>query len=122
MLTLSYKVFAFQRPDSAELHGRILRDYEAMYDAFFEERGLIPAGRYCEVAFEEVEKDPVGQVRRIYEELRLPDFEETRPALEAYVGSLEGYQKTEHPELPPEVQTDVSRRWRRCFDEWNYPL
>ena len=29
-----------------------MRRYREMYDAFFEGRGLIPEGRYCEVGFE----------------------------------------------------------------------
>src|SRR5262249_24081314 len=122
MLLLSSKVFSFQRPDPERLHERILGDYETMYEAFFAERGLIPPGRYCEVGFEDLEKAPVGQVRRVYEELGLPDFEGARPALEAYVASLAGYRKTEHPDLPAGVLADVARAWRRCFDEWKYPL
>jgi hypothetical protein len=117
-----YENLPFQRPDVARLHERILRHYAVMYDAFFEEGGLIPSGAYCEVGFEELEKDPVGEMRRVYEELGLPGFEAARPALEAYVASLAGYQKNEHAELPPVVRADVARAWRRCFDEWKYPL
>ena len=40
-----------------------------MYDAFFEERGLIPEGRLCEVGFEDLERDPVGVVGSVYEAL-----------------------------------------------------
>jgi hypothetical protein len=115
-------LFSFQRPRPERLHGRILRGYREMYDLFFEEQRLIPAGRFCEVRFADLEKDPVGQVRRVYETLGLPDFEVVRPALEAYAGSLTGYQKTRHPELPADVRADVAREWRRCFDEWHYPL
>jgi LPS sulfotransferase NodH len=119
---LSYELFAYQRPDLSRLHDSILRDYRAMYEAYFEERGRVPAGRLCEVGYEELEKDPVGQLRRVYAELGLPDFEAARPALEAYLASLEGYRKTEHADLPPEVRADVASAWRRSFDEWHYPL
>jgi LPS sulfotransferase NodH len=119
---MAYELFSFQRADLSQLHERILRDYTAMHEAYFEERSLVPAGRLCEVGFEDLEKDPIGQVRRIYVELGLPDFEAARPALESYVASLAGYKKTEHPELPPEVRADIARAWRRCFDEWHYPL
>ena len=44
--------------------------YTEMYDAFFEERGLIPEGRLCEVGFEDLERDPVGVVGSVYEALR----------------------------------------------------
>ncbi len=119
---LIHGLFPFQRPDLSGLHDRILRDYRAMLDAYFEERGLVPAGRLCEVGYEELEKDPVGQVRRVYAELGLPDFETARPALEAYVASLAGYQKTDHPDLPADVRADIARAWRRSFEEWKYLL
>jgi LPS sulfotransferase NodH len=122
MRALTSTLFPFQTPDPTQLHGRILRQYAEMYEAFFEERGLIPAGRYTEVGFEDLEKDPVGQVRRIYEELSLPDFAVVEPALRSYVGSLAGYQKNEHANLPADVRADVARAWRRSFEEWNYPL
>jgi LPS sulfotransferase NodH len=122
MLSVAYGVFAFQQPDLEKLHGRVLRDYAVLYEAYFEERGLVPAGRLCEVGFEDLEKDPIGQMRRVYAELGLPDFEAARPALESYVASLAGYKKTEHPHLPPEVRADIVRAWRRCFEEWGYPL
>jgi hypothetical protein len=118
---VAYETVPFQRPDVANLHGRILRQYKEMYDVFFEERGLIPAGRFAEVGYEELEKDPLGQVRRVYQELGLPDFEAARPALERYVASLAGYQKNQHPDLSPDVRADVAREWHRSFDEWNYP-
>jgi hypothetical protein len=122
MNLFAHERFPFQDFDLRLLHGRILRQYREMYDAYFEERSLIGAGRLCEVAFEDLESDPLRQIRRVYEELSLPDFEVTRPAIEEYVRSLAGYRKNEHPEMSPEVRADVARHWRRCFDEWHYPL
>ena len=43
--------------------------YKAMYDAYFEERGLIPKSRLHEVAFEDLERDPIAQVRQVDETL-----------------------------------------------------
>src|SRR5205823_8474809 len=94
---------AFQRPDEAGQDDRIVRQYREVYDAFFEERGLIPAGRYHEITFEELEKDPVGQTRRLYAALNLPDFNVVEAALRQYVASLSGYKKNAFPELPAEL-------------------
>lgn len=59
-----------------------------MYEAFFEERHLIPAGHYHEVSFEELEADPVGQMQRVYEAMDLPTFSTTQAAVERYVGRV----------------------------------
>ena len=80
----------------------------------------ISVGRYHEVRFEELERDPLGQVELPYEKLRLPGFAAMRPALEKYVGSLAGYRKNTLPDLAPGLRERVAREWRRSFEEWGY--
>jgi hypothetical protein len=96
--------------------------YAEMYDHFFAERTLIPAGRYHEVAFEDLERDPVGQMRDIYAKLDLPDFGEVETPVRQYVTSLSGYRKNEYPELPVMLRSQIGSAWRRCFEEWGYEL
>jgi hypothetical protein len=105
-----------------ELDEWILGQYRIMYDAFFEERGLIPAGRYHEMGFEELEADPIGQLQGMYERLKLPAFEEVEPAIKKYVGSIAGYQKNAFCELPSELREQVADRCRPCFEEWGYAV
>ena len=114
--------WVFQRPDYSDLEERSLRQYREVYDAFFEERGLIPKGHFHEVGFEALEADPIGQVRGVYEALALPDFGHVEPALRRYAESLSGYQKNTLPELPPDLRERIAGEWRRCFDEWGYPV
>ena len=52
----------------------------------------------------------------------LPDFAVVRSDMEQYVRSLAGYQKNVYPDLPVEVESEVSQEWRRCFEEWGYPV
>jgi hypothetical protein len=98
----------------------IIRRYQIMYGAFFKERALIPDGRFCELPFEALEKDPVGQVQRIYDHLDLPGFEAMRPALERYVDSTLDYRKNTYPDLPSAVRGEIARAWRRNFEWWGY--
>jgi hypothetical protein len=109
-----------QRRDANDLDEWIIRQYREMYDAFFEARPLIPAGQFCEVAFEELEEDPIGQVKKIYETLGLPSFETFEPALREYMNSLAGYKKNAHPDLSPQWKARLKSSWQRCFEEWGY--
>ncbi|HVR34430.1 MAG TPA: sulfotransferase [Methylomirabilota bacterium] len=111
-----------QRPDRTVIDDRILARYNLLYDAFFEERSLIPEGRFHEMSFEDLERDPMGEMRRLYEGLGLDGFESFRPRLRDYVDSLAAYQKNPLPEIEPEWQRAVAREWRRSFDAWNYPI
>ena len=106
---------------SPDPDARIIRRYSIMYDSFFEERHLIPEGRFHELSFEELERDPVGVVRRIYEHLDIHGFEEFQPSLKRYVDSISGYRKNELPELPAALREKIMHAWERSFEEWGYP-
>ena len=120
MLSVNFGMHCLQRPPLEHLDDWILRQYRAMHEAFFDDRRLIPPAQYHEVCFEELEADPVGQMGRVYAALNLPDFEETRPALERYVRSIAGYRKNQFPDLPEALRARIADEWRVCFDEWGY--
>jgi len=111
-----------QRPDLQGIDDRLIRLYNAVHDAFFAERHLIPAGRYHEVRFEELERAPIGEMQKLYERLGLPGFEKLRPKLQRYVDSLSGYRKNEFGELDQGLRAKIGTAWRRSFDEWDYPI
>ncbi len=91
-----------------------------MYDAYFEERGLIPDGRFCEVGFDDLEREPQRVVGSIYESLGLPGFDQIRPRLDGYLGSIAGYRKNRHEELPDQLHRRIAQDWGRNFDQWGY--
>lgn len=100
----------------------VLRDYSEIYDAYFEDRSLIPAANFSETTFDRLEQDPVGELRRIYAELQLPDFAIVEPGLQEYVASLAGYSKNRFPPLSDDLRQKVVHAWRRSFQEWGYPV
>ena len=64
---------------------RTLRQYEEVYDAYFDERDLIPAGRLHEMRLRILEADPIGELRKLYAALDLPDFAVAEPAIRDYL-------------------------------------
>lgn len=109
-----------QRPDVQGIDRRILERYNVLYAAFFEDRRLIPAGRYHELAFEDLERDPIGQMRSLYEKLGLPGFDRVQPKLQAYLASIAGYEKNRFSALSSAQREAVAQCWRRSFEEWGY--
>jgi hypothetical protein len=96
----------------------IISVYTEMYDAYFEERGLIPNGRLCDVGYEDLELEPVAVIGSIYESLGLSGFEELRPRLEGYLAPIAGYHKNRHDELPEPLRRRIAQDWGWSFDEW----
>lgn len=111
-----------QRPRPGQLEDGILRRYALMYDAFFEEKTLIPEGQFCEIRFEELEKNMPGQMARVYRELRLSGFDRVAQKIDQYVAAHSGYRKNEFSPLAEEVRLKVAHAWRRCFEEWGYAI
>jgi hypothetical protein len=116
-----FELNGLQRPRLDDLDDWILRQYRVMYDVFFEERRLIPERHFHEVGFQQLEEDPIGEVRRLYEALDLPDFGHAEPALRAYIDSIARYKKNEFAGLPADMRSRIRAAWRACFEEWNYP-
>jgi len=118
---ISLRATQLQSAHSLDLNARIIRIYRTMYDSFFEEKHVVPKGRFHELGFEELERDPVGQVKKIYERLDIPGFEEFEPSLKRHLASVSGYRKNEYPELPTAMRERIARAWERGFEEWGYP-
>ena len=115
-------VCRLQPTDAIDWNQRVLRLYRDLYDAFFDQRPLIPAGRYHELRYEELERDPISQMRKLYNALSLPPFDHVEPHLRRYVDSLKTYKKNVHVELSPDLRQRIATAWRRCFEEWGYSL
>ena len=109
-----------QRPDRAAIDERILRRYTEMHDALRADLPLIPAGRFHEIRFDDLERDPVGQVATLYERLGLAGFAQCEPQLRAYVATLRGYERNRFPPLEPALRARVAREWRHSFEQWGY--
>lgn len=92
--------------------------YRDLYDAYFDQLPMIPAGQFHEVSYEEVVADPVGQIRAAYDALGLPDFSQAEPELKSYIASQSGYRKNQHTGLDSTVRERLHREWTRCFQEW----
>jgi hypothetical protein len=120
MLQTMFDWQGLQRPDLDELDDWILEQYREMYEVFFEERALIPSGCYHEMAFEELEKDPIAEMRRLYEALDLPDFRVVEAEMQRYTAGLRNYKKNQFPVLQPELKARISTMWQSSIEEWGY--
>ena len=114
--------WTLQRPDLSGLEETTLAQYEELYDAYFADRSLIPAGRLHEIGYEDLVADPLATLRTSYDALRLPDFAVAEPAIREYLATIRDYERNRFATLASPWKEEVARRWRRCFDEWGYAV
>ena len=90
-----------------------------MYDAFDRDRELLAPGQFSEVRYEELDRPSDGQMRRVYDELELGDFESVRPGIEDYLAGQKDY-KTNRYQITPEMRAEIGRRWDRYIRRYGY--
>ena len=111
----------FQRPHHRDLDEYILRSLVMMYEGFESQRNSIANNQICDVRYEDLVKDPMGQIRRIYRDLDLGDFENIRPAVEEYVEKQRDYRVNRHT-LDPEIERAIAVRWASYGNKYGYHL
>lgn len=108
-----------QTPKLEGLEESVLATFSRMYDAFESSRPKLKPGRFCEVHYEELVADPVGQMRRIYQALEMDDFDKVLPALESYAAETSDF-KTNRYQLSLSERNEIARRWRGFFERYGY--
>lgn len=111
-----------QTPHFEGLDEYIFSTLEQMYDKFDRDREQLPPGRMCEMRYEDLVRDPVGELKNVYEELELGGFDELRPKLDAYLATMDGYQPNRYAQPAPELRERVSQRWGRFFRRFGYDV
>jgi hypothetical protein len=102
-----------------EIESNIFFFYEQLMRKFFADKSLIPADNLVEVRFEDLEANPLDELRRIYESLSLPGFEIAEPAFHAYIASQADYRRNPY-NLDSETIQKVKKHWQFTIDMWGY--
>lgn len=105
------------RFDGLEAH--VLDTFQHMYDVFEKTRGLIEPSRFCEVRYEDLVEDPVGQVRLIYDHFGLGDFDRVLPKLQEYQAKKAGYKRDQY-QLPADVRDRITEQWQIFIQKYDY--
>jgi hypothetical protein len=100
----------------------ILRRFKDMYDAYFTQRSLVPADRLYQTSFEALDKDKLGELKKVYEFLRLPGYAQAEPAFLKYLAGIEGYKKNTYKPVEEPWRSEIVNTWGRSFDEWGYSV
>lgn len=88
-----FKQLALQPYDHVDIDEAVLSVYERIMGLIDAQWPSIPDSQKVEIAYENLDSNPVPELERVYGELGLPGFDTVRPRFEAYLRSVAGFEK-----------------------------
>jgi hypothetical protein len=95
-----------------DMFARLTEDFEA-------DKHLIPKDKLIELRYEDLVKDPIGNLRDLYARLKIGDFESARPRMQAYLDAQNDHRVSEY-EMPAELKRKVVERLKPYIDRYGY--
>jgi hypothetical protein len=108
-----------QKPKGNGLEDYIFDTLNTMYDAFETDLELFEPNQFCEVAFKELTGNPVATLEKIYQSLKLGEFETVQPIFTEFAATQKSYQKNKF-DLTQEIKEQIANRWHRYFERYGY--
>ena len=110
---------AFQEPTFDGVEEYVLSSFERMYRAFERDRPTLSEGQLHEVKYEDLIRDPVGEVGKIYERLGLAGFDRARPRLADYAAKSKSFRTNTH-DMADDLWQRIAGRWRGYIERYGY--
>ena len=112
-------LYHLQDYDREEVEGFLVEIYRQSMRKYLRDRVRIPASQLAEVRYEDLERDPLGELERLYRELDLPEWRVAEPQVSAYLQTLSGYQKNRFRIDQADIGR-VDEHWRFAVQAWGY--
>jgi hypothetical protein len=115
-----YQKHGFQGPPHDGLEEYVFRNFVHLYQRLEEGRQFVDPSHFCEVRYEDLVADPIGEMEKLYDHLGLGRFEECLlPALKEYLADNAGYETNSY-ELTPAQRAQIDRRWGWVIEKYGY--
>lgn len=114
-----YRTHALQQPTFAGLEEYVFTTFNRLYEGLERDCGLVRPGRFYELRYEDLIRDPVGQMRVLYDQLELGGFDVVLPRLQDYAAKAAGYERNRYA-LTPELRDEILRRWGKVIRQYGY--
>jgi hypothetical protein len=114
-----YKTHGLQTPTYQGLEGHVLQTFTRMYEKLEAGKKLLAPQQFYELRYEDLTKDPVAEMKKIYDHFQLGGFEQYLPRLQAYLASVKGYETNKY-QLSDAQKAEISQRWGEVMRRYGY--
>lgn len=111
-----------QRPDRSKIDDEIIQRYRELMGALIRDKSLIAPGNFHEVAFADLERDPMGTVTGIYRALSLDGVDRALPKIKAYADTLKDYEKNRFQSLDEASKQRLRKEWSPIYEPLGYRI
>lgn len=111
--------FALQGYDHVDIDEAILSVYARMMAAQERDAAELPADRYLELRYAELDAEPMETLKEIHRALSIPGFDVAAPRYQAYLASVKSFEKNKF-DFPEEAAQKVEARLGAYLRKWSY--
>ncbi len=112
--------YALQSFDAEAAEPVILDAYPRMLERLYADTADLPRSQFIEIAYADLDAQPMKCLERLYEQLELGGFEQQAPRFDTYLESIRGYRKNPH-RFTTETLDKVDAAWGEWLRRWDYP-
>jgi len=99
---------------------KIINQYLELYEAFCRDKELLSSDQFVEIAFEEMEENPIKVIKNIYDHFGWNEFDKVQRKIEKYIELNKNYKKNVYRPLPTDKKMILDQAWKKYFEIWQY--
>lgn len=88
-------------------------------DIYERDRKTVPEGQLHEVRFEDLAENPVDELKKLYEHLNLPGYDNLVENMQPYLRDQKSYKKNKF-EMDAAQEKKIYERWQKAFEMLGY--
>jgi hypothetical protein len=114
-----YRKHGLQTPTFGGLEEYVYSTFTRLYQKLEEGKKLVRPDRFYELRYEDLVRDPIDEMEKLYAHLELNGVDEFLPRLKEYLDENADYE-TNRYELSPEQEAEIERRWGAVIRRYGY--
>ena len=100
----------------------VLFVYRELMQSYLTQKKSIPTGNLVEIKYEDFEKNQLGELERIYKELDLSGFPQSKEAFKTLIDNENKKHRSRDYELSEESIERIKQHWWFALEKWGYEL
>jgi hypothetical protein len=110
-----------QEADKEFIDKMIFDVYKRLMNDYIDQKDLIPKENLLELKYEDFEKDPVNNLKNIYDTLLNENFEEKKSYFSQYFETIKGHKKNKY-EIDAPIIDKIKSEFRKYMEVYEYDI